>query len=194
MWRPRAVRRLGGNETIRVVRTVRQWSPAPPWPRRSVGPRPGRPPATAGPATEPAAGARRLLVACLAAARRTDEAKAVLVTIASQCAQLGSFRYLPDGGPHVAATLRPCTRTSRTGTGAPNGRRCRRTTWPGWLMPRQCTRSDLDRIDELLDHCAFWSRRDRRCLWYRQLKYTRRQSNSDTATDIAIRLSHRTST
>jgi serine/threonine-protein kinase PknK len=49
--------------------------------------------------------ARRLLVACLAAARRTDEAKAVLVTIASQCAQLGSFRYLPDGGPHVAATL-----------------------------------------------------------------------------------------
>lgn len=50
--------------------------------------------------------ARRLLVACLAAARRTDEAKAVLVTIASQCAQLGSFRYLPDGGPYVAATLK----------------------------------------------------------------------------------------
>jgi ATP/maltotriose-dependent transcriptional regulator MalT/serine/threonine protein kinase len=49
--------------------------------------------------------ARRLLVACLAAAGRADEAKAVLVTIASQCAQIGSFRYLPDGGPHVAATL-----------------------------------------------------------------------------------------
>jgi ATP/maltotriose-dependent transcriptional regulator MalT len=49
--------------------------------------------------------ARRLLVACLAAAGRADEAKAVLATIASQCAQIGSFRYLPDGGPYVAATL-----------------------------------------------------------------------------------------
>jgi serine/threonine-protein kinase PknK len=49
--------------------------------------------------------ARRLLVACLAAAGRADEAKAVLAAIASQCAQIGSFRYLPDGGPHVAATL-----------------------------------------------------------------------------------------
>jgi serine/threonine-protein kinase PknK len=49
--------------------------------------------------------ARRLLVGCLAAAGRADEAKAVLVTIASQCAQIGSFRYLPDGGPYVAATL-----------------------------------------------------------------------------------------
>jgi len=46
-----------------------------------------------------------LLVGCLAAAGRADEAKAVLVTIASQCAQIGSFRYLPDGGPYVAATL-----------------------------------------------------------------------------------------
>ena len=46
-----------------------------------------------------------MLVACLAAAGRADEAKAVLVTIASQCAQLGSFRYLPDGGPYVAAAL-----------------------------------------------------------------------------------------
>ena len=49
--------------------------------------------------------ARRLLVACLAAAGRTDEAKAVLASIAAQCAQLGSFRYLLDGGPYVAATL-----------------------------------------------------------------------------------------
>jgi len=49
--------------------------------------------------------ARRLLVACLAAAGRADEAKAVLATIASQCAQIGSFRYLPDGGPYVAAML-----------------------------------------------------------------------------------------
>ena len=49
--------------------------------------------------------ARRLLVACLAAAERSDEAKAVLATIAAQCAQLGSVRYLVDGGPYVVATL-----------------------------------------------------------------------------------------
>ncbi|EKT82034.1 protein kinase (plasmid) [Rhodococcus opacus] len=49
--------------------------------------------------------ARRLLVACLAAAGRTDEAKTVLAPITAQCAQLGSFRYLLDGGPYVAATL-----------------------------------------------------------------------------------------
>jgi hypothetical protein len=49
--------------------------------------------------------ARRLVVACLAAAGRADEAKAVLATSASQCAQLGSVCYLPDGGPYVAATL-----------------------------------------------------------------------------------------
>ena len=58
-WRPRTVRRRGGNETIRVVRTVRRWSPAPPWPRRFARPRPGRQPAAAGPAAEPAAGAVR---------------------------------------------------------------------------------------------------------------------------------------
>ena len=49
--------------------------------------------------------ARRLLVACLAAAGRGDEAKAMLATIAAQCAQLGMMRYLVDGGPHVGATL-----------------------------------------------------------------------------------------
>ena len=49
--------------------------------------------------------ARRLLVACLAAAERSDEAKATLATIAAQCAQLGTVRYLLDGGPHVVATL-----------------------------------------------------------------------------------------
>ena len=49
--------------------------------------------------------ARRLLVACLAAAERDDEAKATLATIAAQCAQLGLVRYLLDGGPHVVATL-----------------------------------------------------------------------------------------
>jgi serine/threonine-protein kinase PknK len=49
--------------------------------------------------------ARRLLVACLAAAGRTGEAKTVLAPIAAQCAHLGSFRYLLDGGPYVAAML-----------------------------------------------------------------------------------------
>ena len=49
--------------------------------------------------------ARLLLVACLAAAERCDEAKATLATIAAQCAQLGLVRYLLDGGPHVVATI-----------------------------------------------------------------------------------------
>ncbi|MFC9552247.1 protein kinase [Rhodococcus sp. NPDC056960] len=49
--------------------------------------------------------ARRLLVACLAAAGRPDEAKTLLATIAAQCAHLGSVRYLLDGGPYVTATL-----------------------------------------------------------------------------------------
>ena len=49
--------------------------------------------------------ARRLLVSCLAAAGRGYEAKAMLATIAAQCAQLGMMRYLVDGGPHVGATL-----------------------------------------------------------------------------------------
>jgi serine/threonine-protein kinase PknK len=49
--------------------------------------------------------ARRLLVACLAAAERSNEAKVTLTTIAAQCAQFGTVRYLVDGGPHVVATL-----------------------------------------------------------------------------------------
>jgi serine/threonine-protein kinase PknK len=49
--------------------------------------------------------ARRLLVGCLAAAGRVDEAKATLATIAAQCAQLGMLRYLLDSGPYVVATL-----------------------------------------------------------------------------------------
>jgi serine/threonine-protein kinase PknK len=49
--------------------------------------------------------ARRLLVACLAAGGRVDEAKATLATIAAQCAQLGMLRYLLDGGPYVVAML-----------------------------------------------------------------------------------------
>ncbi|WP_330254278.1 protein kinase [Nocardia sp. NBC_00565] len=49
--------------------------------------------------------ARRLLIACLAAAGRIDEAKALLATVTAQCADLGSVRYLLDGGPHVIAML-----------------------------------------------------------------------------------------
>jgi serine/threonine-protein kinase PknK len=63
--------------------------------------------------------ARRLLVACLAAARRTDEAKAVLATIAAQCAQIGSVRYLPDGGPYVVAMLRALHEDQQNGLWRP---------------------------------------------------------------------------
>lgn len=49
--------------------------------------------------------ARRLLIGCLAAAGRIDEAKALLATVTAQCADLGSVRYLLDGGPHVVAML-----------------------------------------------------------------------------------------
>ncbi|MFQ6394447.1 protein kinase domain-containing protein [Nocardia sp. KC 131] len=49
--------------------------------------------------------ARRLLVACLAAADRTAAAKQLLATVTAQCAELGSVRYLLDGGPYVLAIL-----------------------------------------------------------------------------------------
>ncbi|WP_433715144.1 protein kinase domain-containing protein [Nocardia sp. CA-084685] len=49
--------------------------------------------------------ARRMLIACLAAAGRIDAAKTLLATVTAQCAELGSVRYLLDGGPHVVATL-----------------------------------------------------------------------------------------
>ncbi|MFF2108512.1 protein kinase domain-containing protein [Rhodococcus koreensis] len=49
--------------------------------------------------------ARRLLVACLSASGRIDEAKDLLVSIAAQCAELGLVRHLPDGGPHVVSLM-----------------------------------------------------------------------------------------
>ena len=49
--------------------------------------------------------ANRLLVACLGAAGRTDEAKQTLANIAAQCAELGLVRYLLDGGPELIAPL-----------------------------------------------------------------------------------------
>ncbi|MBJ8348413.1 serine/threonine-protein kinase [Antrihabitans sp. YC2-6] len=50
--------------------------------------------------------ARRMLVACLAATGRIDDAKKILATIAAQCAEAGSKRYIFDGGPHVVSLLR----------------------------------------------------------------------------------------
>ncbi|WAM15385.1 serine/threonine-protein kinase [Rhodococcus sp. JS3073] len=50
--------------------------------------------------------ANRLLVGCLAAAGRNDEAKQVLASIAAQCAERDMIRYLLDGGPYVMSTLR----------------------------------------------------------------------------------------
>jgi serine/threonine-protein kinase PknK len=49
--------------------------------------------------------ANRLLVACLTAAGRTEEAKQTLATLAAQCAELGLVRYLLDGGPELIALL-----------------------------------------------------------------------------------------
>jgi serine/threonine-protein kinase PknK len=49
--------------------------------------------------------ANRLLVACLSAAGRTDDAKQTLAILAAQCAELGLVRYLLDGGPELTALL-----------------------------------------------------------------------------------------
>jgi serine/threonine-protein kinase PknK len=49
--------------------------------------------------------ARRLLIACLAASGRLDQAKALTARVAGWCAESGSFRYLLDGGPHVITVL-----------------------------------------------------------------------------------------
>jgi serine/threonine-protein kinase PknK len=49
--------------------------------------------------------ANRLLVACLSAAGRTDDAKQTLASLAAQCAELGLVRYLLDGGPGLTALL-----------------------------------------------------------------------------------------
>jgi serine/threonine-protein kinase PknK len=49
--------------------------------------------------------ANRLLVECLSAAGRTDEAKETLAGIAAQCADRGMARYVLDGGLQVVALL-----------------------------------------------------------------------------------------
>ena len=63
--------------------------------------------------------ARRLLGASLSAAGRVDEAKAMIATVASQCAQLRMLRYLVDGGPYVAATLSELQADQRSGRWSP---------------------------------------------------------------------------
>ncbi|MCK8669644.1 protein kinase [Rhodococcus sp. HM1] len=50
--------------------------------------------------------AERLLVACLAAAGRDDEAADLLVTVADVAARAGLARLLPDGGPYVIEVTR----------------------------------------------------------------------------------------
>ncbi|KZM70348.1 serine/threonine-protein kinase [Nocardia terpenica] len=49
--------------------------------------------------------ARRLFIACLTAAGRTAQAKAVAAGVAARCAEFGLVRYLLDGGPDVVRTL-----------------------------------------------------------------------------------------
>jgi serine/threonine-protein kinase PknK len=64
--------------------------------------------------------ARRLLVAALSAAGRTDEAKQTLTVIAAQCAERGMLRYLLDGGPHVVAVLEQVRDDLRAGRRNPS--------------------------------------------------------------------------
>ncbi|QHE71414.1 hypothetical protein GFS60_05021 [Rhodococcus sp. WAY2] len=49
--------------------------------------------------------AKRLLVACLVAADRVDEAKPVLAEVVSTCARIGFVRYVVDGGPRMIPPL-----------------------------------------------------------------------------------------
>jgi serine/threonine-protein kinase PknK len=64
--------------------------------------------------------ARRLLVAALSAAGRTDEAKQTLTAIAAQCAERGMLRYLLDGGPHVVAVVEEVHEDLRAGRRNPS--------------------------------------------------------------------------
>lgn len=50
--------------------------------------------------------AERLLVACLDAAGRDDEAASLLASISVVADRAGLARFLPDGGPHVLAVVR----------------------------------------------------------------------------------------
>lgn len=59
--------------------------------------------------------ASRLLVACLVAAGRVDEAKPVLASIAATCARIGFVRYLIDGGPRMVPALTALLEDKRGG-------------------------------------------------------------------------------
>nr|WP_221332982.1 serine/threonine-protein kinase [Nocardia transvalensis] len=59
--------------------------------------------------------ARRMLIACLAAAGHTGEAKALLAKVCAQCAEFGSVRYVLDGGPRVVDTLAALRADQRAG-------------------------------------------------------------------------------
>ena len=63
--------------------------------------------------------AKRLHVACLAAAGRTAEAKQTLAAIAAQCAELGMVRYLLDGGPWVRELVAELRQDQRRGQWQP---------------------------------------------------------------------------
>ncbi|WP_112299083.1 serine/threonine-protein kinase [Rhodococcus wratislaviensis] len=59
--------------------------------------------------------ASRLLVACLVAAGRVDEAEPVLASIAATCARIGFVRYLIDGGPRMVPALTALLEDRRAG-------------------------------------------------------------------------------
>ena len=59
--------------------------------------------------------ASRLLVACLVAAGRVDEAKPVLASVAATCARIGFVRYLIDGGPRMVPALTALLEDKRAG-------------------------------------------------------------------------------
>ncbi|MFC0454282.1 hypothetical protein [Rhodococcus jostii] len=85
--------------------------------------------------------AKRLLVACLATAGRTEEAKSLLASIAAQCAEQGMVRYPLDGGPQVVPLLRALRDDQIAGRWPPE--------WP--TVPRPF-------IDSMLESAVLYTR------------------------------------
>ncbi|MFD9663237.1 protein kinase [Rhodococcus sp. NPDC059968] len=85
--------------------------------------------------------AKRLLVACLATAERTDEAKSLLASIAAQCAEQSMVRYPLDGGPQVVPLLRALRDDQLAGRWPPD--------WP--TVPRPF-------IDSMLEAAVLYTR------------------------------------
>ena len=88
--------------------------------------------------------ARRLLVACLAAAGRREEAKATLVVVLAECARAEMVRYIPDGGPQVVATLADLLADLRAGRWRAELAPVPANSWNAWPPPEWCTRFDGD--------------------------------------------------